>query len=45
MFGITQSAWLRPSPYYEAGLAEGVTAFTIYDNMLMPTSYGHPEED
>ncbi len=45
MFGITPSARLRPSPYYEATLAEGVTAFTTYNNMLMPTSYGHPEEE
>jgi len=45
VFGITPSARLRPSPYYEATLAEGVTAFTTYNNMLMPTSYGHPEEE
>lgn len=45
MFGITPSARLRPSPYFEATLAEGVTAFTTYNYMLMPTSYGHPEEE
>ncbi len=45
MFGITPSARLRPSPYYEATLAEGVTAFTTYNHMLMPTSFGHPEEE
>lgn len=45
MFGITPSARLRPSPFYEATLAEGVTAFTTYNNMLMPTSFGHPEEE
>ena len=45
MFGITPSARLRPSPYYEATLAEGVTAFTTYNHMLMPTSYGKPEEE
>ena len=43
MFGITPSARLRPSPFYEATLAEGVTAFTTYNRMLMPTSFGHPE--
>ena len=42
MFGITPSARLRPSPYYEATLAEGVCAFTTYNHMLMPTSYGKP---
>jgi aminomethyltransferase len=45
MFGITPSARLRPSPYYEATLAAGVTAFTTYNHMLMPTSYGSPEEE
>ncbi|MGI1663847.1 glycine cleavage T C-terminal barrel domain-containing protein [Palleronia sp. KMU-117] len=42
MFGLTPSARLRPSPFYDATLAEGVTAFTTYNNMLMPTSYGDP---
>jgi glycine cleavage system aminomethyltransferase T len=45
MFGITPSARLRPSPFYEATLAEGVTAFTTYNHMLMPTSFGKPEEE
>ena len=45
MFGITPSARLRPSPYYEATLAEGVCAFTTYNHMLMPTSYGKPLDE
>ncbi len=45
MFGITPSARLRPSPFYQATLADGVTAFTTYNHMLMPTSFGHPEEE
>jgi glycine cleavage system aminomethyltransferase T len=45
VFGITPSARLRPSPFYEATLADGVTAFTTYNHMLMPTSFGHPEEE
>ena len=45
MFGITPSARLRPSPYHEATLSEGVTAFTTYNQMLMPTGYGHPEAE
>lgn len=44
-FGITPSSRLRPSPFYEATLAEGVTAFTTYNHMLMPTSFGHPEDE
>ena len=43
MFGISPSARLRPSPYFDATLAEGVTAFTTYNHMLMPTSFGDPE--
>lgn len=45
VFGITPSARLRPSPYYEATLADGVTAFTTYNHMLMPTSFGDPEAE
>ena len=45
MFGITPSARLRPSPFYEATLAEGVCAFTTYNHMLMPTSFGKPLEE
>src|ERR1700690_2732540 len=45
MFGITPSARLRPSPFYEATLAAGATAFITYNHMLMPTSYGSPEEE
>lgn len=45
MFGITPSARLRPSPFFEATQAEGVTAFTTYNHMLMPTGYGHPERE
>ena len=36
---------LRISPYYEATLKEGVTAFSPYNNMLMPTGYGDPEAE
>jgi len=45
MFGITPSSRLRPSPFFAATQAEGVCAFTSYNNMLMPTSFGHPEEE
>lgn len=43
IFGIAPSTRLRPSPYFEATLAEGVTSFTVYNRMLMPTGYGDPE--
>jgi aminomethyltransferase len=45
MYGITPSARLRPSPFYAATVADGVTAFTTYNHMLMPTSFGHPEAE
>jgi len=45
MFGITPSARLRPSPFFAATEAEGVTSFTTYNHMLMPTGYGNPEEE
>ncbi len=31
------------SPYFEATVAGGATAFTVYNHMYMPTSYGDPE--
>ena len=45
MFSVTPSARLRPSPFFEATVAEGVTSFTTYNHMLMPTGFGHPEEE
>jgi aminomethyltransferase len=45
LFGITPSARLRPSPFYEATVKEGVTNFTTYNHMLMPTAFGKPEEE
>ena len=45
MFQLMPSARLRPSPYYEATVAAGVVSMTVYNRMLMPTSYGSPEEE
>jgi glycine cleavage system aminomethyltransferase T len=45
MFSIYPSARLRPSPFFEATVAEGVTSFTTYNNMLMPTGFGKAEEE
>ena len=45
MHAIYPSARLRPSPFYEATLKEGVTSFTTYNSMLMPTGFGHPEDE
>jgi glycine cleavage system aminomethyltransferase T len=45
MFSIFPSARLRPSPFFEATVADGVTSFTTYNHMLMPTGFGKPEEE
>ena len=45
MLGITPSARLRPSVFFESTLAEGARSFTAYNNMLLPTGFGHPEEE
>ncbi len=36
---------VRKSPYYEATVAAGVSAFTVYNHMYMPISYGDPAEE
>ena len=33
------------SPFFASTQAEGVVSFSVYNQMLMPTSYGHPEEE
>ncbi|MEZ5870298.1 MAG: glycine cleavage T C-terminal barrel domain-containing protein [Nitratireductor sp.] len=45
MFSIYPSARLRPSPFFQSTVEEGVTSFTTYNHMLMPTGYGKPEEE
>ena len=45
MFTIAPSARLRPSPFFDSTLEEGVASFTAYNNMLMPTGYGDPEAE
>lgn len=45
MFAISPNTRLRPSPFYEAAVAEGMVSASIYNRMIMPTSYGHPEEE
>jgi len=40
---IFANARLRASPFYEATVGEGLSACTLYNSMLLPTSYGDPE--
>jgi aminomethyltransferase len=43
MFTIFPTARLRASPYYESTVAEGLTTASVYNRMILPTSYGDPE--
>ncbi len=43
MFTANPSPRLRASPYYDATVADGVKRFTVYNQMLLPSSYGDPE--
>lgn len=43
MAEIGPNTRLRVSPFYAATIQEGVTAFSPYNNMLMPVSYGDPD--
>lgn len=45
MFSVFPTARLRPSPFYQSAVAEGMTAASIYNRMIMPTSYGDPEAE
>jgi glycine cleavage system aminomethyltransferase T len=42
---VFPTARLRTSPFYESAVAEGMTAASIYNRMIMPTSYGDPEAE
>ncbi len=43
MFNFQPNTRIRPSPFYEATLAEGLKMANVYNRMVMPTSYGDPE--
>ncbi len=45
MAEIGPNTRLRVSPYYAATVQEGVTAFSPYNAMLMPVSYGDPDAE
>jgi glycine cleavage system aminomethyltransferase T len=45
MFAVFPTARLRPSPFYASAVAEGMTAASVYNRMIMPTSYGDPEAE
>ena len=41
---IAFGARVRPSPYFESTLEHGVSAFSVYNRMLIPTSFKDTEE-
>ncbi|MFC3614157.1 glycine cleavage T C-terminal barrel domain-containing protein [Lutimaribacter marinistellae] len=45
MAEIGPNTRLRVSPFYEATVQEGVTAFSPYNSMLMPVSYGDSDAE
>lgn len=45
MFTFSPTPRLRPSPFYESAVAEGMVAANVYNRMIMPTSYGNPEAE
>ncbi len=43
MFNVFPTARLRPSPFYQSAVAEGMTpTANVYNRMVMPTSFGDP---
>ncbi|WP_417516880.1 glycine cleavage T C-terminal barrel domain-containing protein [Minwuia sp.] len=42
-FDISYNARIRKSPFFDCTVADGVKAFTTYNQMLMPAHYGDPE--
>lgn len=45
MPSIGSTTRIRRSPYYDATIAAGVTAFSTYNYMLLPGGYGDPEAE
>lgn len=45
MVAVFPTARLRTSPFYDAAVAEGMTTASIYNRMIMPTTYGDPEAE
>ena len=45
MFTFQPTARVRPSPFFDAVVAEGMVAANVYNRMIMPTSFGDPEAE
>ena len=42
---FTPSARIRRSPFFDSTIADGVTSFSVYNHMFMPTGFGHPMDE
>ena len=45
MFSVFPTARLRPSPFYESAVAEGMVSASIYNRMILPTGFGDPDAE
>ncbi len=43
MFSFQPNTRIRPSPFFEATVVDGLKMANVYNRMIMPTSYGDPE--
>lgn len=44
-FEIAVACNIRKSPYFDATIADGVRAFSVYNHMLAPSHFGDPEAE
>jgi glycine cleavage system aminomethyltransferase T len=45
MFSFLPTSRVRPSPFFESAVAEGMVSGNVYNRMIMPTSFGDPEAE
>ena len=45
MFSFSPTARVRPSPFFDAAMADGMVAANVYNHMIMPTSFGDPDAE
>lgn len=45
MVEMRPTSRLRPSPFYEAALADGLVSASVYNRMILPMSYGDPDAE
>jgi glycine cleavage system aminomethyltransferase T len=45
MFSFSPTARVRPSPFFDAAVADGMVSANVYNRMIMPTSFGDPDAE